>query len=81
VLCLAFPLVPPARGKPPQSRLAELEAVDAPVLVIQGASDRFGMPPPGPNREVVTVRGDHGLKTDVDAVRSAVSAWLGELRG
>ena len=51
VLCLAFPLVPPRRGdKPPQSRLPELEAVAVPVLVVQGESDRFGMPPEGPNR-------------------------------
>ena len=48
VLCLAFPLLPPRRGdKPPQSRLPELEAVELPVLVVQGESDRFGMPPLG----------------------------------
>ncbi|HSJ18614.1 MAG TPA: alpha/beta family hydrolase, partial [Solirubrobacterales bacterium] len=48
VLCLAFPLQPPARkGKPPSpSRLAELDAVDVPMLVVQGDRDRFGVPPP-----------------------------------
>jgi len=77
VLCLAFPLEPPRRaGKPPQSRLAELEAVDVPVLVVQGERDPFGMPPPGPSRDVVEVPGDHGLKADVDAVAAAVRAWL-----
>lgn len=77
VLCLAFPLVPPRRGeRPPQSRLPELEAVRVPVLVVQGESDRFGMPPPGPGREVATVRGDHGLKADTGAVAAAVAAWL-----
>jgi predicted alpha/beta-hydrolase family hydrolase len=77
VLCLAFPLEPPRRaGKPPQSRLSELEAVKVPVLVVQGESDRFGMPPPGPSREVVAVRGDHGLKADVEAVAEAVRGWL-----
>ncbi len=77
VLCLAFPLLPPRRGdKPPQSRLPELEAVELPVLVVQGESDRFGMPPPGPNREVVKIRGDHGLKADTEAVAAAVRAWL-----
>jgi uncharacterized protein len=77
VLCLAFPLEPPGRaGKPPQSRLPELEAVDVPVLVVQGESDRFGIPPPGPGREVVRVRGDHGLKADPGAVADAVAAWL-----
>jgi predicted alpha/beta-hydrolase family hydrolase len=80
VLCLAFPLVPPRRGeKPPQSRLAELEAVDVPVLVVQGESDRFGMPPPGRNRDVVAVVGDHGLKTDTEAVGDAVRVWLASL--
>jgi predicted alpha/beta-hydrolase family hydrolase len=77
VLCLAFPLEPPRRaGKPRQSRLAELEAVTVPVLVVQGERDPFGMPPPGPNRKVAMVPGDHGLKADVDAVAAAVRGWL-----
>jgi hypothetical protein len=81
VICLAFPLLPPRRGnKPPQSRLPELEAVELPVLVVQGESDRFGMPPPGANREVVKVPGDHGLKADTDAVAEAVRSWLAALR-
>jgi hypothetical protein len=77
VLCLAFPLEPPRRaGKPPQSRLPELDAVKVPVLVVQGERDPFGIPPAGPSREVVTVPGDHGLKADPDAVAAAVRAWL-----
>jgi uncharacterized protein len=81
VLCLAFPLVPPRRGdKPPQSRLPELEAVGVPVLVVQGESDRFGMPPEGPTRQVFKVAGDHGLKADTEAVGAAVADWLGNLR-
>jgi predicted alpha/beta-hydrolase family hydrolase len=80
VLCLAFPLEPPRRaGKPPQSRLSELEAVKLPTLVVQGERDPFGMPPPGPSREVVTVPGDHGLKRDLGAVATAVRAWLAEV--
>jgi predicted alpha/beta-hydrolase family hydrolase len=80
VLCLAFPLLPPRRGdKPPQSRLPELEAVEVPVLVVQGESDRFGMPPEGPDRRVVKVVGDHGLKADTGAVGEAVAAWLSTL--
>ena len=80
VLCLAFPLLPPRRGdKPPQSRLPELEAVEVPVLVVQGESDRFGMPPEGPDRKVVKVAGDHGLKADTGAVGEAVAAWLSVL--
>lgn len=77
VLCLAFPLLPPRRGgKPPETRLPELEAVKVPVLVVQGESDRFGMPPAGPSRKVVKVRGDHALKADTDALGAAVRAWL-----
>ena len=76
VLCLAFPLVPPRRNKPPQSRLPELEAVRLPVLVIQGEGDRFGMPPAAKTREVVKVRGNHGLKSDPEAIADAVARWL-----
>jgi uncharacterized protein len=80
VLCLAFPLVPPRRGdKPPQSRLPELEAVSLPVLIVQGENDRFGMPPDGPKRSVVKVRGDHGLKSDPEAIATAVGNWLAGL--
>jgi predicted alpha/beta-hydrolase family hydrolase len=78
VLCLAFPLLPPRRSskKPPQSRLGELDAVPVPVLVVQGERDQFGMPPPGRMRTVVTVPGDHSLRSDLDAVAQAVRAWL-----
>jgi hypothetical protein len=77
VLCLAFPLEPPRRaGKPPQSRLPELDAVAVPTLVVQGEGDRFGIPPAGPTRTVVTVPGNHGLKADLEAVAAAVRAWL-----
>jgi hypothetical protein len=34
------------------------------------------MPPAGDQRTVVTVLGDHGLKTDLRALASAVDAWL-----
>ena len=49
VLCLAFPVHPP--GRPEKSRLEELDAVEVPVLVVQGERDPFGMPPeaPGPH--------------------------------
>ena len=77
VLCLAFPLEPPRRtGKPPQSRLPELDAVTVPTLVVQGERDRFGIPPPSRFREVVTVSGDHNLKADLEAVAEAVRRWL-----
>jgi predicted alpha/beta-hydrolase family hydrolase len=78
VLCLAFPLQPPRRsgGNPTQSRLSELDEVAVPTLVVQGARDRFGIPPAGGRRTVVQVPGDHSLKTDLEAVAAAVRAWL-----
>jgi uncharacterized protein len=75
VLCLAFPLRPPGRPDAP-SRMPELEAVRVPTLVVQGERDPFGIPRSGPNRTVVKVAGDHGLKADLDAVAQAVRDWL-----
>jgi uncharacterized protein len=77
VLCLAFPLHPP--GRPEKSRQDELDAVKVPTLVVQGESDPFGMPAAGPNRELVTVPGNHSLKADLDALGAAVGAWLRSL--
>ena len=74
VLCLAFPLHPP--GRPEKTRLAELDAVAVPVLIVQGASDPFGMPPEGPDRRVAVVKGNHSLSGDMPAVGAAVGEWL-----
>lgn len=76
VLCLAFPLLPPRRKGPRQSRLPELEAVDLPILVVQGESDQFGMPPASATRTVVEVPGNHSLRKDTGAVADAVRGWL-----
>ena len=74
VLCLAFPLHPP--GRPEKTRLAELEQVERPVLVVQGTSDPFGMPPQAADREVVTVPGNHSLTGDLNTLGEAVGRWL-----
>jgi predicted alpha/beta-hydrolase family hydrolase len=82
VLCLAFPLLPPPRrgaARRAESRLPELDAVTAPTLVVQGERDRFGIPPPGLHRNVVTVAGDHSLRRDIGAISAAVTSWLAEL--
>jgi predicted alpha/beta-hydrolase family hydrolase len=72
VLCLAFPLVAPSGA----SRQEELDGAGVPVLVVQGASDRFGLPDPSDTRTVAVIRGDHGLKSDMPALREAVASWL-----
>jgi uncharacterized protein len=79
VLCLAFPVHPP--GRPEKTRLPELDAVAVPTLVVQGASDPFGMPPAGPQREVVTVPGTHSLTGDLEALRTAVGRFLRAVLG
>lgn len=77
VLCLAFPVHPPGRGGDPTvSRLHELQAVRVPVLVVQGESDPFGMPPAGRRRKVVRVTGGNHSLRDAAAVRAAVADWL-----
>ena len=78
VVCLAFPLQPPRRASaaPAPSRLAELDAVAVPTLVVQGERDPFGVPPPAPGRTVVTVAGDHSLRSDLGALAAAVAGWL-----
>ncbi len=79
VLCLAFPVHPPGKGDDPsKSRLSELDAVAVPVLVVQGESDPFGMPPDGPGRTVVRIPGNHSLR-ETGAVADAVSGWLARL--
>jgi uncharacterized protein len=74
VLCLAFPVHPP--GRPEKTRLAELDAVLVPTLVVQGDRDPFGMPPGASSRTVVTVPGNHSLKEDLEGVAAAVRGWL-----
>ena len=78
VLCLAFPLHPP--GRPEKTRLPELEAVSVPVLIVQGESDPFGMPPEGPGRAVVKIKGNHSLTSDMATLGGAVGEWLSALR-
>ena len=80
VLCLAFPLAPPRRAgaagaQPP----ARARRGDRSVLVVQGANDRFGIPPAAATRTVVQVPGDHSLRTDPEAVAAAVREWLAQV--
>ncbi len=82
VLCLAFPLQPPARAGSDRiapSRQPELDGAGVPMLVVQGRNDRFGIPTDGPGREVLVVDGDHGLKRDLPRIGEAVAGWLHSL--
>jgi predicted alpha/beta-hydrolase family hydrolase len=74
VVCLAFPLHPP--GRPEKTRLGELEQVTVPVLIVQGESDPFGMPPEAASRKVVRLKGNHRLASDVNGLRAAVRDFL-----
>ena len=74
VLCLAFPVHPP--GRPEKSRLDELDAVSVPVLIVQGESDPFGMPPEASGRTLVKVPGNHSLTGDLETLSTSVRDWL-----
>src|SRR5215471_19148448 len=79
VLALAFPLHPP--GRPDRSRAAELTEAGTEVLVVNGASDPFGIPDPGGGVRVVVLPGAaHALAGQGGAIRRVVGAWLAELR-
>ena len=47
-----------------------------PVLIVQGESDPFGMPPAGPGRTVVKIKGNHSLASDMGTLGGAVGEWL-----
>jgi hypothetical protein len=75
VVALAFPVHPP--GRPDTTRLPELDGAGVPVLVVQGDRDPFGMPPPGPTREIVVVRGaGHSLTRDLPTIAEVVTAFV-----
>ncbi|MFB4196916.1 alpha/beta hydrolase family protein [Streptomyces carpaticus] len=85
VLALAFPLHPP--GRPERSRADELAAVTAPLLVVQGGKDPFGVPGEFPEDSNVTEIPHAGHAFTVpksapvsqadtlDAVVRAVAGW------
>ena len=83
VVALAFPLHPPGRRE--RSRLDELVGAGVPTLVVQGERDAFGRPEELTAASVPAatlvqaVPGDHGLRTDLDAVATAVSSWVERL--
>jgi uncharacterized protein len=78
VIALAFPLRPP--NAPDRTRRAELlqaRSAGAPVLVVNGERDAFGIPRPEDADRVVVVPGEtHALKGHRHVIAAAVADWL-----
>jgi uncharacterized protein len=78
VIALAFPLRPP--GPSAQSRAADLHAArasGAPVLVVNGERDPFGIPGPEDADRVVIVPGEtHALRGHRAVIAAAVAEFL-----
>ncbi|MFI9506922.1 alpha/beta family hydrolase [Nocardia sp. NPDC052566] len=76
VIALSFPLHPP--GKPEKTRRDELLAPgDIEVVVINGASDPFGIPDPADAAEVRVIPGQpHSFRTGFDLIADTVTPWL-----
>jgi uncharacterized protein len=76
VVALAFPTHPP--GRPERSRLDELAAAaPAPILVVQGERDPFGVPPADPRWRLEVIPGaDHALRRDLPRVAGLVRDFV-----
>lgn len=75
-LALAFPLVSP-RGL---TRVAELDSVAVPALILQGDRDPFGLPRPTPGRVVHVLAGaDHSLRGRAGEIETVTRGWLAAL--
>ena len=78
VVALAFPLHPP--GRPERSRVAELRQAAAPVLVVNGERDPFGIPDSADASRVVVLPGEtHALSKHPEEIRRSVESWLSEI--
>ena len=78
VVALAFPVHPP--GRPEKSRLPELALAHAPILVVQGDRDAFGMPPAEAVHRLLVIPGaDHSLRKAHAEIAAAVVDFVGEV--
>ncbi len=83
LICFGYPFHPP--GKPQQTRIAHLEHLATPALIVQGTRDSFGTPddvrdyPLAPSIRIEWIeRGDHSLKGGLErAVGLAATFVLG----
>lgn len=80
LLCLGFPFHPP--GQPERRRLAHLETLRTPALIVQGERDPFGTRaevasyPLSPAIGVYFIAdGDHGLRPRAASAVSREAAW------
>jgi predicted alpha/beta-hydrolase family hydrolase len=80
LICFGYPFHPP--GKPQQLRVAHLEHLRTPALIIQGTRDSFGTPdevagyPLSPSIEVRWIEGgDHSLKGGMGAAIEAAATF------
>jgi uncharacterized protein len=77
VIALAFPLRPPGGTQDRAAELQAARAAGAAVLVVNGASDAFGIPGPQDADRVVVVPGEtHALKGHRAVIADAVAQWL-----
>ena len=84
VLCLAFPLQPPRRksGTQAASRIGELDAVARRrCSSCRARATRSACRRPGRSREVVRLRGNHSLRSDMPGLKVAVRDWLAAVPG
>jgi len=77
VIALAFPLRPPGAAQDRAAELQAARAAGAPVLVVSGERDPFGIPGPQDADRVVVVPGEtHSLKGHRAVIADAVAQWL-----
>lgn len=75
VIALAFPLHPP--GRPENSRADELRSAGVEVIVLNGASDPFGIPDPADAAVVEVLPGEtHSLNKSGKRIEEVVTPWL-----
>ena len=80
VVCLGYPFHP--AGRPEKTRVAHLEALQTPALIVQGTRDSMGKPEEVAGYELSTAidihwveDGDHSFKPRKSSGRTEAEAW------
>ena len=81
LICFGYPFHPP--GKPDQTRIAHLEHLRTPALILQGTRDTFGTPDdvrPYPLATSIRIewleRGDHSLRGGLERAAEVAAAFV-----